>query len=244
MNNYKMVIEYDGVGFNGWQVQKNTGNTIQDKIESSLKNFLRQDLRITGAGRTDAEVSAYNQVANFKTELELDYKRFLYSVNSILPDSITIKKISKVPLKFHSRFSAKKREYEYKISFRKRSIESRYFYKLVYDIDYGLIDKFIGVLTGYKSYKSLCKNSSDKHNFCCNVSRIKYVLNKNKDTLIFNIISDRFLHSMVRGVIGCLIDIGRKRLDFEETKTAFQKGEKIKTTYLPGNALFLKKIYY
>jgi tRNA pseudouridine38-40 synthase len=244
MYNYKMVIEYDGVGFNGWQRQKNTNNTVQQHIESSLKSLLKRNIGIIGAGRTDAEVSAFNQVANFKTEVEFDFKRTLYSLNSILPDEITIKSIKKVPLNFHSRYSAKRREYEYKISFRKRSIENRYFYKLVYYIDFDLVDKFIDVLKGYKSFKSLCKNSSDKHNFCCNVSEISYVYSKRKDELIFKIVSDRFLHSMVRGVIGCLIDIGRGKLNFEETKKDFQKGEKIKATYLPGNALFLKKIYY
>lgn len=239
-----MIIEYDGTKFHGWQRQKNTKNTIQEYIESSLKSLLKQDIGITGAGRTDAEVSAYNQVANFKTEKEFDLNKILYSLNSILPDAITIKKISKVPLKFHSRYSAKRREYVYKISFRKRSIDGRYFFKLIYDIDLKLIDKFINNFLGYRSFKSLCKNSTDKHNFRCNVSEISYVHSKGKDELIFKIVSDRFLHSMVRGIMGCLIDIGRGRLNFEETKNAFQKGEKIKTTYLPGNALFLKKIYY
>jgi tRNA pseudouridine38-40 synthase len=244
MYNYKMIIEYDGVDFNGWQRQKNTSNTIQEQIESSLKSLLKKDNGIIGAGRTDAGVSAYNQVANFKTDVEFDFKKTLYSLNSILPDEITIKNIKKVPLDFHSRYSAKKREYEYRISFRKRSVESRYFYKLIYNIDFKPIDKFIDSLIGYKSYKSLCKNSSDKHNFCCNVSEISYKYSKRKDELIFKIISDRFLHSMVRGVIGCLVDIGRGKLNFEETKKDFEKGEKIKATYLPGNALFLKKIYY
>jgi tRNA pseudouridine38-40 synthase len=244
MNNYKMVIEYDGVGFNGWQRQKNTKNTIQEFLEGSLKKLLKQDTGILGAGRTDAEVSAYNQVANFKTDKVFELKKFLYSLNCILPDTITVKSISRVPFNFHSRYSARRREYIYKISFRKRSIEGRYFHKLIYDIDFNLIDKFKNLFIGYKSFKSLCKNTSDKHNFCCNVSELSYLYSKRKDELIFKIVSDRFLHSMVRGVIGCLIDIGRGRLDFEETKNAFQKGEKIKTTYLPGNALFLKKIYY
>lgn len=244
MYNYKMVIEYDGVDFNGWQRQKNTKNTIQEYLESSLKSLLKQNINITGAGRTDAEVSAFNQVANFKTEAKFENKRFLYSMNSILPNTITVKKISKVPLDFHSRYSAKKREYIYKISFRKRSIEGRYFYKLIYNLDFKLLDEFIKILTGYKCYKSLCKNTSDKHNFYCNVHSIEYKYSKKKDELIFKIISDRFLHSMVRGTIGCLVDVGRKKLDFEETKSSFQKGEKIKTTYLPGNALFLKNIYY
>lgn len=244
MNNYKMIIEYDGVDFNGWQRQKNTKNTIQEYIESSLKKLLRQDITLTGAGRTDAEVSAYNQVANFKSESVFEKEKLLYSLNSMLPDSIYVKNIKKVPDDFHARYSAKKREYIYKISFRKRAIDRRYYYKLIYRLDYKLIDEMIKVFKGYKSFKSLCKNQSDKHDFHCNVMLLDYKLNKSKDELNFRIISDRFLHSMVRGVIGCLIDTGRGKLNFEETKNAFKKGEKIKATYLPGNALFLKKIYY
>jgi tRNA pseudouridine38-40 synthase len=239
-----MTIEYDGVDSNGWQRQKNTKNTIQEYIEDSLKKLLKHDVSITGAGRTDAGVSAFNQTANFKTEIKFEKNKFLYSLNSMLPETIYIKDIRKAKPDFHARYSAKKREYIYKISLRKRAVDSRYFYKLFYKIDLKKIDDFINVLTGYKSFKSLCKNRTDKHNFNCNVFKLDYNLNKRKDELIFRIISDRFLHSMVRGIIGCLIDIGRGRLDFNETKTAFEKGEKIKAVYLPGNALFLKKIYY
>jgi tRNA pseudouridine38-40 synthase len=244
MNNYKIIIEYDGVGFNGWQRQKNTKNTIQEYLESSLKNLLKQDIKLIGAGRTDAGVSAYNQIANFKSDKVFDKKNLLYSLNSMLPDAISVKDIKKVPLDFHSRYSAIKREYVYKISLRKRAIENRYFYKLIYKIDFNIIDEFIKVFIGYKSFKSLCKNPEDKHNFFCNVMELDYVYKSRKDELIFGIISDRFLHSMVRGVIGCVIDVGRGKLDLNETIIAFKKGEKIKATYLPGNALFLKKIYY
>lgn len=244
MNNYKIVIEYDGVGFNGWQRQKNTKNTIQEYLESSLKNLLKHDVTLIGAGRTDTGVSAYNQTANFKSEKKFDKKSFLYSLNSMLPDTISVKDIKKVPQDFHSRYSAKKREYIYKISLRKRAIENRYFYKLIYKIDFNIIDEFKKNFIGYKSFKSLCKNPDDKHNFFCNVMDLDYVYKRSKDELIFRIISDRFLHSMVRGVIGCIIDVGRGKLDLKETKIAFKKGEKIKATYLPGYALFLKKIYY
>jgi len=239
-----MTIEYDGVDSNGWQRQKNTKNTIQEYIEDSLKKLLKHDVSITGAGRTDAGVSAFNQTANFKTGIKFEKNKFLYSLNSMLPETIYIKDIRKAKPDFHARYSAKKREYIYKISLRKRAVDSRYFYKLFYKIDLKKIDDFIKVLTGYKSFKSLCKNQTDKHNFNCNVFKLDYNFSKRKDELIFRIISDRFLHSMVRGIIGCLIDIGRGRLDFKGTKTAFEKGEKIKAVYLPGNALFLKKIYY
>jgi tRNA pseudouridine38-40 synthase len=242
--NYKLIVEYDGKNYNGWQRQKNSKKTIQGLLESSFKKILREEVNITGAGRTDTGVHALNQVANFRLGHDINTASILYSINSVLPKTITVKNITRVPLDFHSRYSAKKREYLYKITFRKRSVESDYFHKLNYTLDFQLIDKFIDILKGDKSYKSLCKNRSDKHGFRCIVFDMKYVLNKSKEELRFTIIANRFLHSMVRATVGCLIDIGRTKLDFNKTKNKFEKGEKIKTLYLPGNALFLKKIYY
>lgn len=244
MNNYKITIEYDGLKFNGWQRQKNTANTIQENLECSLTKLLGENITIIGAGRTDTGVSALNQIANFKTEKIIENKKkFLYSLNSILPDEIVVKNIVKVPLKFHSRYSAKRRIYEYKITTTKKAIYKDYYYKLIYKLDFVLIDKLIKVFKGSNSFKSLCKNSSDKHDFYCNVNELKYV-KKNKNEIIFKVESDRYLHSMVRAVIGSLIDVGRGRLELQNTITKFKKGDKIKTTYLPGNALILKKIYY
>ena len=244
MNNYKLTIEYDGNKFNGWQRQKNTKNTIQENIESSLTKLLDEKISIIGAGRTDTGVSALNQVANFKTEKKIEnVKKFLYSLNSILPDEISIKKLAKVPLKFHSRYSAKKRIYEYYITTVKKAIGKDHYYKLIYKLDFGKIDKLIKVIKGRKSFKSLCKNDFDKHDFFCNVQELKY-FKVNKNEIFFRIVSDRYLHSMVRAIIGCLIDIGRGKLDLQTTVSKFKKGEKIKATYLPGNALILKKIYY
>jgi tRNA pseudouridine38-40 synthase len=244
LNNYKLVIEYDGKNFFGWQIQKNTSKTVQETIEKSLKQILNKEIKITASGRTDTGVNALNQTAHFKTDVIFDIPKLIYSLNSVLPSAITIKEIRKVPLNFHARYSVKKREYEYNITFKKKSIFGDYYYKLNYDLDFNIIDKFIPLLIGDRSFKSLCKNKIDKHNFRCIIYDIKYILKKTKNELIINITANRFLHSMVRAIIGCLIDLGRGRLQYEDTKSKFLKGEKIKTTYLPGNALFLKNIYY
>jgi tRNA pseudouridine38-40 synthase len=244
LNNYKIVIEYDGKNFFGWQIQKNTTKTIQETIEKSFKQILNEDIKITASGRTDTAVNALNQTAHFKTDTQINPSKLIYSLNSILPPAITIKDMKSVPLNFHARYSVKKREYEYNICLNKKSVYADYYYKLNYDLDFNIIDKFIPFLIGDNSFKSLCKNKTDKHNFRCSVYDLTYKLKKTKNELLFNIIANRFLHSMVRAIIGCLIDLGRGRLQLEDTKTKFLKGEKIKTTYLPGNALFLKNIYY
>lgn len=245
MNNYKITVEYDGCGFYGWQRQKKFGNTVQECIEENLSKLLKNSISVTGAGRTDAGVHAYNQTANFRTDtLITDCDKFLYSLNSMLPSAITVKSIKKAKDDFHARYSAKKREYIYRITTREISIGRNYFFKLNYKLDFKVIDEFIKILIGYNSFKSLCKNTEDKHGFCCNLMKLDYRINKSKCTIIFRILSDRYLHSMVRAIIGVLIDLGRGKLELNETINKFIKGEKIKTTYLPANALFLNKIYY
>jgi tRNA pseudouridine38-40 synthase len=244
MFNYKIVIEYDGLKFNGWQKQKNSQNTIQEKLEDAISTVLKENINIIGAGRTDAGVSAMGQVANFKSQIKINNGNFLHSINSILPPEITVKNIKKVPLNFHSRFSAKKREYIYQITTAKKSISRKYFYRLTYNINFNIIDEFIKYILGYKSFKSLCKAETDKHNFFCNLYVLSYKVFKSRNEIYFRIIADRFLRSMVRGIIGALVDLGRGKLDLKTTKEQFNKGERIKTTYLPANALFLKKIYY
>ncbi|MFA5012202.1 MAG: tRNA pseudouridine(38-40) synthase TruA [Ignavibacteria bacterium] len=245
MNNYKITVEYDGSGFYGWQRQKKFRNTIQECIEENLSKLLKVNISVTGAGRTDAGVHAYNQTANFKTDSSIpDSNKFLYSLNSLLPSAITVKSIRKVSNDFHSRYSAKRREYLYKITTREISIGRKYYLKLNYKLDFKVIDEFIKILIGYHSFKSLCRNKEDKHGFFCNLMKLEYRINKSKNTIVFRILSDRYLHSMVRATIGVLIDLGRGKLQLKDTYNKLIKGEKIKTTYLPANALFLNKIYY
>lgn len=244
MYNYKLVIEYDGTDYFGWQRQKISSKTIQETIERSLKKVTGKDITIIGAGRTDTGVHAMNQAANFKTDEKLDTKKLIYSLNSILPDSITIKKISGVSNDFHARYSAKSREYIYRISTEKKSIGGDYYSRLNYELDFGIIDELVELFKGEHSFKSLCKNKTDKHDFKCNITQIGYKRRNVNKEIIFRITANRFLHSMIRALVGCMIDAGRGKIDIKTVKQKFLKGEKIKTTYLPAKGLILNKIYY
>lgn len=245
MHNYKLVIEYDGTDYFGWQRQKSTSKTIQEVLESSLKKILKKDITLTGSGRTDTGVHALNQVANFKIDTKLNnLDKILYSLNSVIPSDISVKSLQEVKESFHSRHNAKKREYEYRISTRKRGLQSRYYHRLIYDIDVNKINQVLPELLGYKSFRSLCRNASDKHDFKCEIFKVSVKEYKSCQEVILNITGSRFLHSMVRAITGVLIDIGRNKISINEFKRKFKKGEKISTTYLPPNGLFLKKIYY
>jgi len=242
--NYKLIIEYDGLNFNGWQKQKYTSNTIQEQIESSIETLLKQGIKLTGAGRTDSGVSAYNQVANFKYHDKIDIVKFTYSLNSILPESITVKKVLNVPLDFHSRYSAKKRDYIYKIKTKKISIDRQHHYKISFDLDFKSIDSFFSFLKKQKYFRSLCKNIEDKNNFICRIIDLNYKQLKTKNEILFYISANRFLHSMVRAIVGCALEIGRGKIDLKQIKEKIKSGEKIPIHYLPANALFLNKIHY
>ena len=244
MYNYKLVIEYDGRNFKGWQRQKYTKETVQEYIESSLEKLLKEKIILTVAGRTDSGVSAYNQVANFHYTNKIDITGIKYSLNSILPGDITIKNISRVSPEFHSRYSALKREYIYKISFCKKSIRRNEFYRINYSLDYVKIDEFIKFVKEMTYFRSFCKNTEDKNNFSCRIYDLRYKYKKAENLLIFTITANRFLHSMVRSIIGCALEIGRGKLNLNYIQEKTKKGEKPGSVYLPSNALFLNKIYY
>ncbi|MBK8553782.1 MAG: tRNA pseudouridine(38-40) synthase TruA [Ignavibacteria bacterium] len=244
MYNYKIIVEYDGKDFKGWQKQKYTKDTIQEQIESSVEKILKEKIKLTGAGRTDTGVNAYNQVANFNFKNKLNLNKFRYSLNSVLPASITVRKISLVSPGFHSRFSAKKREYLYKITLEKKSINRDGYYKIGYDLDFSKIDEFIKFISDQLIFKSFCKNKEDKKDFFCLIYDFRYKFIKSRNEIIFSITANRFLHSMVRAIIGCSLEIGRGKLTLKQIQEKVNKGEKIGAHYLPGNALFLNKIHY
>ncbi len=244
MYNYRLTIEYDGLEFNGWQKQNYTENTIQFQIEKALSILLKTDAKLTAAGRTDSGVSAFNQSANFYSDKKIDKVSFISSLNSLLPETVTVKKITNVSADFHSRYSALKREYIYFITTSKKSVSGKYFYKINNLPDFSKIDEFILFIKNVKNFKSLCKNKNDRHSFYCNIIDFKYKYSKTKNELVFTISASRFLHSMVRALIGCALDIGRGKTDLSKAKKSISEGEKFRIHYLPANALFLKKIYY
>lgn len=244
MYNYKIVIEYDGKDFKGWQKQKYTKDTIQEQIELSIEKILKEKIKLVGAGRTDSGVNAYNQVANFYFKNKLELNKFRYSLNSVLPGSITVRKISLVSPEFHSRFSAKKREYLYKITLEKKSVNREGYYKIGYDLDLKKIDQFIKFISDQIRFTSFCKNKADKKDFICVIYDFSYKFIKSRNEIIFSITASRFLHSMVRAIIGCTMEIGRGKLTLKQIQEKVNKGEKIGAHHLPGNALFLNKIHY
>jgi tRNA pseudouridine38-40 synthase len=244
--NIKLLIEFNGKNYFGWQRQK-IKPSIQQTIEESLQVLFPQDkIKLIGAGRTDTGVHAYGMTANFKIadeSLKIPLALLQRKMNSILPDDITILKVQKVSYDFHARYSAKIRCYKYYLSTRKVSIDNDkiYYIKTKFDID--LAKEFCKLLVGIHSFRSLCKNEDDKHDFLSEVFSAE-IKKKRNSIYEFTICANRFLHSMVRAIIGAMIKIASGKLELTEFQNKFNKGEQLKIQYVPANALFLYKITY
>ncbi len=245
--NVKLIIEYDGSGYSGWQRQKDKPS-VQEKIEQAVAVLFRlESVKLYGAGRTDAGVHAYGQAANFKVSREAFEKagieKFLHSINSILPSDIVVKKASIVPESFHARYSAKARIYNYYFAQGKRAIDAGKIFEIGHEINMDTAEKFCSVITGAHSFKSLCKNKTDDHDFYCNVEYAR--LKKLKGGIYgFEIKANRFLHSMVRAIVGALLKTSSGKLKLSEFREKFRKGDEIKIQFVPAKALFLSKVIY
>ena len=219
MFNYLMRIEYDGTKFNGWQFQKN-GVSVQEKIEKAISKILKTRVKIVGSGRTDKGVHALAQCANFKIKKKiLDEKKFLNSVNYFLNKNlITIIKLDKKNLNFHSRFSAKERTYEYVIINRNGnlSIDINKAWHVKKKMNMNLLKKGAKILEGkhdFSTYRaSSCSSKSP-------IKRINSILVKkkgNKISLVFK--SKSFLQNQVRSMVGCLKYLAEKKWSLIEFK--------------------------
>jgi tRNA pseudouridine38-40 synthase len=246
VKNICIVFEYDGTNFQGFQSQPLEGiRTIQGVIEKAIESVTGFKTKITGAGRTDAGVSAAQQYANFCTESLIPAKKFKFALNTKLPSEISIYDSFEVPMSFHARYSAIKRTYRYRIlNTKTRSALRRnstfHFHK---PLDFEQMEKAWLGLKGKHDFSAFCKSDTDRVNMSCTVFETK--CEKSDNELIFLITADTFLRGMVRLLIGTLIEIGIHKKKSEEFLEIIESRDKNRVTYSAGGTgLSLIKIEY
>ena len=246
MRNIKLIIEYDGTNYSGWQAQKN-GPSIQEEVEKALLTLTGEKIRINGSGRTDAGVHARGQVANFITDSSIPEERFANALKSLLPRDIVIKGSSEVPLDFHARYSAVGKKYSYLIINSKfpSALLRNYAYHVNYceRLDIGRIEKaaeaFIGTydFSGFKSAGSMSSNTV----------RTIYELSieKEKELIRFNYKGSGFLYNMVRIITGTLLYTGIGRIDPDDIKDIMMSVDRDRAGLtVPACGLYLEEVYY
>ena len=244
MHNYKIVIEYDGTNFVGWQQQEN-GQSIQSTLQEALFKLTGENISIFGAGRTDAGVHAYGQVASFTFNKKIETDVIRDGLNQHLrPQPIAVQKAELVEDDFHARFSAKKRWYEYKIINRRPplTIDVNRAWCVYKNLDIEKMKSesasFLGKhnLNAFRSAHCQSKNS---------IKTIDSIAIKNKDEqIIFEVSAKSFLHSQVRIMIGTLVDIAKGNINKTILDIINSKQREVAGQTAPAHGLYLKKIEY
>lgn len=242
--NIKLVIEYDGTCYHGYQIQNN-GNTVQAELEKALGRLVADDFILYCAGRTDTGVHAFGQVCNFKCEkLRVAFDRFGEALNGILPSDICIKQYSQVADDFHSRFSAKERIYKYVIfnSKNRSALNCRYSWHLRKNLNVENMKKASETLIGTHDFKAFTV-ASFPDTTVRNVYGID--IDKSENFVNIEIRANAFTRSMVRNIVGTLAEIGMGKRSIEEMQIILNSKDRSKAGICaPAKGLFLMGIKY
>ena len=239
---YFVTFSYDGGRYHGWQIQPN-GVSVQEKLQEALSTLLREEITVTGAGRTDTGVHARMMVAHFDAP-ELDCEQLAYKLNRLLPQDIAVQKVERVSDDMHARFSARWRTYHYYIHTRKDPFCRAYSCEMHYALDFAKMNEAAQRLLAYDDFGAFCKSGADVKTTLCKVTKAEWI-QTSPTTWYFEITANRFLRNMVRAVVGTLIDVGRGRLSVDEFCKVIEGKKRTEAgESMPGNALFLEEIVY
>ena len=242
MRTIRLTLEYDGTDFLGWQIQK-AGRTVQGEVERVLSQMLKEPVRVVGAGRTDAGVHALGQVAHFRTEHTIPVVGLQRGMNALLPDDVVVTEAEEAPADFHARFSARRRSYRYVVTRRRRAIGRQYAYYWDDPLDLRAIREATSLLLGEHDFRAFCHAGAEVNHFRCNVFRAEWF--ERGDELHFEISANRFLHNMVRILVGTLLEIGRGKQKPEWVSELLQSGERTRAgRTVPAHGLFLLSVEY
>lgn len=253
---YFIELSYDGTAYHGWQIQPN-GASVQETLQQALKMLLREDVAVTGAGRTDAGVHAAMMVAHFDIEDPLptppvregsarqtacDY--LVYRLNGVLPHDIAIHKIYPVADDMHARFSARARTYYYYVHTRKSPFLRDRSWRLVSTPDFEAMNRAAATLMEYEDFTSFSKLNTDTKTNICHVTMARWVQLSDYEWR-FEITADRFLRNMVRAIVGTLMEVGRGTLSIEGFREVIEQKNRCKAgDSVPARGLFLQEVKY
>ncbi len=245
MRNIKLIIEYDGKDFNGWQKQPNKLN-IQGEIEKAIERITGEKVDLMASGRTDAGVHAIGQVANFKTNSNIPIEKIPIALNTNLKKSIIIKSAEEVEERFHSRLNCKRKTYRYIINNSKygtaiyRNLETHIPMKL----NIQKMQEAVKYFEGEHDFKAFKASGTSSKSSVRTIYKAE-VIQKENEKIYIELTGSGFLYNMVRIISGTLVDVGLGKIEPEEIKNIIksQKRENAGKT-LPPQGLYLVKVEY
>ncbi len=240
----KLIIEYDGTNFYGWQRQSKL-RSVQGEIERVLKKIFRKNIEIDGAGRTDAGVHAYGQVASFKNEIPMPIENLKRVLNNNLAKDVRILDIAFLDDSFHARYSAIGKTYIYKVINTEEQdvFLANYTYHYPFEVNYDRMVKASKFLIGKHDFRSFMAAGSKTINTVRTISDI--TITKESDMIIISFTGDGFLYKMIRILTGLLLEIGNNRIDMSVINEIIDNpSRKFTTKVAPSNGLYLNEVFY
>ena len=237
--NYKLLIQYDGTDFHGWQVQDNA-RTIQGELERVIGVIEDAEVKVIGSGRTDAGVHALQNYFHFDFVSPVN-ERFVYKMNAILPPDITVRNIHQVPDTAHSRFDAIAREYAYHIYWRKDPFLRDLAFYYPYKMEEELLHQAAAILLRQTNFFAFTKTNTQASNFKCTIEKSGW--KKEGEQLVFNIKANRFLRGMVRLLTASMLQVARNRITLQQFENLFMEEEKCGFS-VPPQGLYLTSVSY
>ncbi len=243
MNNYKLIIQYDGGRYKGWQRLGSGENTIQGKIESVLSELVGREIEIIGCSRTDAGVHALEQVANFKVDKKLGESEIKNYLNRYLPQDISITEVTSVPERFHARYNSKAKTYLYKIWNEEHTnpFMRKYSMHVEKKLDIEKMKKASRFLIGEHDFTAFSNAKSKKKSMVREIYSIDIA--EDGGFVQIRVSGNGFLHNMVRKIVGVLIEVGLSRVDAEAISGILEAKERNQVNCLAdASGLYLEKV--
>lgn len=244
MRNLRLDICYDGTRYKGWQRLSGTDNTIQGKIETALSRILEEPIEISGSGRTDAGVHARGQVASFHCESNMSSEEILSNLRRYLPEDIGIYSCKEVSPRFHARLNAKEKTYLYRIwnSEAPCVFERKFTAQFSEKLDLEAMRQAAVQLCGEHDFSAFCGNPKFKK------STVRFVrsidIQRCGQEIRIEVTGNGFLHSMVRIIVGTLIEVGRGERCVDTIPMLFGEKRAEAGFLAPAQGLCLQEVYY
>lgn len=244
MRNIKLIIEYDGKSFNGWQKQPTKLN-IQGEIEKAIEEITGEKVDLTASGRTDAGVHSLGQTANFKTDSQIPIEKIAKAINSKLKKSIVIKSAEEVDEKFHSRYSVKSKTYRYIINNSENgtAIYRGLEYHIPMKLDVKKMQEAVKFFEGEHDFKGFKASGTSSKSSIRTI--YKGEVKQEGERIIIEVTGNGFLYNMVRIIAGTLVDVGLEKIKPEEIPEIIESKDRTKAgKTLPPHGLYLLKVEY
>lgn len=242
---YFIKLAYNGAGYHGWQIQQNA-MTVQQIITDAVRLMWDKDFKMIGCGRTDTGVSAKKFYAHFDLKVGKsteELTNLVHRLNRYLPEDIVIYDIFQVPDNLHSRYDAISRTYEYHIHSYKDPFLNNLSWFVFPGLDVDMMNKGCEILKMYEDFTSFSKFNEKRKTNLCTILDAEWVRDGHK--LIFRISANRFLHDMVRAIVGTMVDLGHHKITLEDFRQIIESRNRCNAgESVPARGLYLISVEY